>query len=107
MSNLTYANRTFLLQLDNGVVFRNSYSADGTALHYEAIAGPTTGATEDVQLHAAEIAPGIFILGWIEESGMTVTHAMNLDNNTVRAFWTYETDNERVGELHTGTLTAA
>jgi hypothetical protein len=35
---------------------------------------------------------------------MTVTHAMNLNTGTVHAFWTYDTPNGRVGELHTGTL---
>lgn len=37
---------------------------------------------------------------------MTVTHAMNLNTNTVHAFWTYQADGGRVAEPHTGTLEA-
>lgn len=50
------------------------------------------------------MAPGLFTLGWAEESGMTVTHLMNLNTLTVHAFWAYETGDGRVAELHTGTL---
>ncbi|WP_327696714.1 MoaF-related domain-containing protein [Streptomyces sp. NBC_00459] len=104
MSELTYAGKTFVLRVDNGVVFRNTYAADGTALHYETLEGPTKGAEENVTLHTAEVAPGLFMLGWVEESGMTITHVMNLDALTVHAFWTYETGEGRVAELHTGVL---
>ena len=107
MSSLTYAGRTFVFRVDNGVVFRNTYSADGTSLRYEILEGAARGSREKVALHAAEVAPGIFVLGWAEESGMTVTHVMNLTTHTVHAFWTYENGNGRVAELHTGTLEPA
>ncbi len=35
---------------------------------------------------------------------MTVTRAMNLNTLTVHAFWTYDTPEGRIGELHVGTL---
>lgn len=104
MGELTYSGKTYELSIDNGVVFHNTYAADGTKLHYETVAGPTAGAVEDVDLHAAEIAPGVFLVGWVEASGMTITHAMNLTTDTVHAFWTYETPDGRVAELHTGHL---
>jgi phenolic acid decarboxylase len=90
--------------VDNGAVFHNTYSGDGKKLRYEAVAGPTRGAVEEVDLHVAELAEGVFLVGWVEASGMTVTHGMNLNANTVQAFWTYETAGGRVAELHTGTL---
>ncbi|MEW2401818.1 hypothetical protein [Streptomyces sp. NPDC046862] len=104
MSDLTYAGKTYRFSVDNGVVFHNAYSPDGATLHYETVAGPTSGASEDVRLHAAEVAPGVFLLGWVEKSGMTVTHAMNLNTRTVHAFWAYDTPEGRIGELHAGTL---
>jgi phenolic acid decarboxylase len=102
LSNLTYAGKTLRFTVDNGVVFHNTYAPDGTSLHYETVAGPAAG--EDVTLHAAEVAPGIFIVGWTERSGMTITHVMNLNRDTVHAFWTYPTDNGPVGDLHTGVI---
>ncbi|MDX2524592.1 MoaF-related domain-containing protein [Streptomyces europaeiscabiei] len=107
MSEPTYAGKTFVFRVDNGVVFRNTYAADGTTLHYEAVEGPTKGSEETVTLHTAEVAPGLFMVGWVEKSGMTVTHLLNLDALTVHAFWTYETGDGRVAELHTGTLEPA
>ncbi|MFI6731392.1 MoaF-related domain-containing protein [Nonomuraea sp. NPDC050451] len=107
MSALTYAGQTFIFRVDNGVVFRNTYTADGTGLHYETIEGPAKGAQETVELHAAEVVPGIFILGWVERSGMTISHVMNLNTHTVHAFWTYDPGQGRTGELHTGTLSPA
>ncbi|MET7704223.1 MULTISPECIES: MoaF-related domain-containing protein [unclassified Streptomyces] len=107
MSTPAYAGRTFVLRVDNGVVFRNTYAADGTVLHYETLEGPAKGAKETVTLHTAEVAPGLFMLGWVEESGMTVTHVMNLNARTVHALWTYEGGTGRVAELHTATLEPA
>jgi phenolic acid decarboxylase len=107
MSELTYAGKTFIFRVDNGVVFRNTYAADGTTLHYETLEGPTKGAEETVTLHTAEVAPGLIMLGWVERSGMAITHLMNLNTRTVHAFWTYETGDGRVAELHTGTLEPA
>lgn len=78
MADPTYRGRSFELSMDNGVVFHNTYAPSGTALHYETVAGPTAGASEDVDLHTAEVGPGVFLVGWVEASGMTVTHAMNL-----------------------------
>ncbi|MFF3942642.1 MoaF-related domain-containing protein [Streptomyces phaeofaciens] len=106
MSNLTYAGKSYRFSVDNGVVFHNTYGPDGTTLRYETVAGPDAGASENVTLHAAQAAPGVFLLGWVEESGMTVTHAMNLNTLTVHAFWTYDTPEGRTGELHVGTLEA-
>lgn len=107
MNARTYAGRTFVLRVDNGVAFRNTYAADGTTLHYETLEGPTKGTTETVTLHTAALGPGQFMVGWVEESGMTVTHVMNLDALTVHAFWTYREGAGRVAELHTGTLEPA
>ncbi|MFI6999318.1 MoaF-related domain-containing protein [Nocardia sp. NPDC050175] len=107
MSILTYAGRTLILRVDNGVVFRNTYAADGATLHYETLEGSAKGAQETVVLHAAEVGPGLFMLGWVETSGMTITHVMNLTARTVHAFWTYEAGGNRVAELHTGTLEPA
>ena len=101
---LTYAGKTFVVRVDNGVVFRNTYAADVTTLRYETVDGPTEGSEETVTLHTAEVAPGLFMLGWAERSGMTVTHVMNLNALTVHAFWTYETADGPVAELHIGTL---
>lgn len=98
-----FAGRTYLFQVDNGAAFRNAYSADGTRLRWEGL-GESAGQWEDVPLHVALVAPDVYFVSWTERSGLTVSHVMDLVTMTVRAFWTYEGEGGRVGELHTGTL---
>lgn len=105
MSGFPFAGKTLEIKVDNGVIFHNTYSDDGKQLHYETIAGPTEGASEDVELHAAEVSPGVYIVGWTEISGKTVAHALNFNTSTVHAFWTQEVGKGRIGELHPGSIT--
>ena len=102
MSTESYAGHTYIFRVDNGVVFRNTYSEDGSRLHFESLEGPYGSAK--VELNAAEVAPGLFFVSWVEDSGMTVSHAMNLNSKTVHCFWTWQDEGGRQGELHTGTL---
>ncbi|PSM37216.1 hypothetical protein C6Y14_43340 [Streptomyces dioscori] len=104
MSELTYAGKTFVFHVDNGVYSRSTYAADGTTLRYENLDGPAQGSEESVTLHTAEVAPGPIMLDRAEKPGMTVTHLMNPNARTVHAFWAYETGDGRVAEPHTGTL---
>ncbi|WP_326731774.1 hypothetical protein [Streptomyces phaeochromogenes] len=46
MSQLTYAGQTFNFRVGDGVVFRNTYAADGTTLRYGTLEGPAGGAEE-------------------------------------------------------------
>lgn len=105
MNGLEFAGKTYEIRLDNGVVFHHEYSASGTKLHYETVAGPMEGGSEDVRLHTAEIAPRIYLVQWNEISGMSVGQAMNLKAGTVHAFWTHEAGGELHTELRTGTIT--
>ncbi|WP_406470430.1 MoaF-related domain-containing protein [Streptomyces sp. NBC_01615] len=104
-----FAGRRYVFRVDNGTVFRNTYAADGRTLHWHTVEGPAKGTAETVTLHHAEIAPNLYFVSWIEASGTTVSHVMDLNRNTVRAFWTYADEaapvGDRSGELHTGTLT--
>ena len=63
--------------------------------------------SSDQSVHGLRGTPaGIFIVGWLEDSGMTITHVMKLNTSTVHAFWTYPTEPGRIAELHLGTLAA-
>ena len=101
-----FAGHTYRLQVDNGVVYQNSYSADGTSLHWEAVEGPFKGNSGDEKLSVRKIRDDMYHVNWVESSGMTVSHVMDLADKTVSVYWTYVTaDGNRVGELHTASLT--
>ncbi|MCH7229319.1 phenolic acid decarboxylase [Glycomyces sp. L485] len=105
MDGLAFAGKSYEIKVDNGMVFHHTYSADGRTLHYETVAGPMEGASEDVRLRAAEVASGIYLVGWNEISGLTVALAMNLNDNTVHTIRTHEAEGERHSELLSGTIT--
>ncbi|PCG81804.1 hypothetical protein CIB93_33365 [Streptomyces sp. WZ.A104] len=101
-----FAGHSYRLEVDNGVVFHNSYSADGTKLHWEATAGPMKGNSGDQDLAVKKVNDGVYHVNWVEESGMTVSHVMDLNSGNVSVYWTYVNESgDRVGELHTATLT--
>ena len=104
MSTASFADRTFRIRFDNGTVYENTYSSDGSRLHYETVEGPMTGKSEDVVLHTAELGEQTYLVNWVESDGTSVTHVMNLATGRVDAFWTYSDGSARVGELHAATL---
>ncbi|MDG4865704.1 MoaF N-terminal domain-containing protein, partial [Streptomyces sp. T-3] len=101
-----FAGHAYRLEVDNGVVFRNSYSADGAKLHWEALEGPMKGHSGNQDLSVKKINDGVYHVNWVEDSGMTVSHVMDLNSKTVSVYWTYvDGEGKRVGELHTASLT--
>lgn len=88
-------------------MFRNTYSADGTSLHYDTVEGYGAGTSEDVTLHTAVLDGRSYLVNWVEANGTTVTHLMDLDAESVRAFWTFEGPEGRVGELHEASIATA
>jgi len=103
-----FAGHTYILTFDNGAVFHNAYSADGTELHWQATAGPLSGQSGTVALNVAEVGSETYFVSWIEaDTETTVSHVMDLSAWTVHAFWTYPVDNGRTGELHAGTFELA
>ncbi|MFD8291844.1 MoaF N-terminal domain-containing protein [Streptomyces lavendulae] len=103
-----FAGHTYVLTLDNGAVLRNSYSADGTTLDWTALEGPMAGHSGREALSVRAVGEGLYFVNWVEASGMTVSHVMDLGRGTVSVYWTYATpDGGRTGELHTATLQRA
>ncbi|MFJ1865337.1 MoaF-related domain-containing protein [Streptomyces sp. NPDC088097] len=100
-----FAGHTYLLKLDNGAVLRNSYSADGATLDWTALEGPMAGHSGSERLSVRAVGEGLYFVNWVEASGMTVSHVMDLGRGAVSVYWTYATpDGGRTGELHTATL---
>ncbi|MFZ6687703.1 MoaF-related domain-containing protein [Undibacterium sp. SXout11W] len=106
MNNISYRGKIYLVRLDNGVVFRNTYSADGTKMRYEVLEGMPVS-TEEVTLMATEVSQDLHFVSWVEKSGTTVSHVLDLNTNTLKAFWTWQDANGRHGELHVGTIELA
>jgi phenolic acid decarboxylase len=98
------AGEVLLIRMDNGTVYRNSYSADGKYITWQVLAGPAKGRQERCPLHGVRLTPGVFFLSWIESDSTTVSHVLDLTTMTAEAFWTVEATPSRIGELHTAKL---
>lgn len=104
-STSDYAGHTYRLTLDNGTVLRNTYSEDGKTLNWVGLAGPLKGKSGEEDLQVRKVRQGVYFVSWVEDSGVTVSHVMDLPRRSVDIFWTFGTeDGGRLGELHTATL---
>ncbi|THV30190.1 MoaF-related domain-containing protein [Glycomyces paridis] len=104
MSDFAFAGKTFVIHLDNGVVFHNIYGSEGNRLQYAEIDGATEGASGTVDLHVAEIARKVYLIGWNEVTGATVTQVLDFGTGTVTGFWSADEGGGRSGEIHSGTF---
>jgi phenolic acid decarboxylase len=104
MTDFEFAGKAFDIRLDNGVVFHNTYAAEGNRLVYEEIDGVVEGASEEVELYVAEVASRIYLVGWNEVSGAAVAHVMDFKTRRVTAFRSLDAGGRRAGEVHTGTF---
>jgi hypothetical protein len=104
MTDFAFAGKAFDIRLDNGVVFHNTFAVEGNRLVYEKIDGAVEGASEEVELYVAEIAPRMYLVGWNEVSGTAVAHVMDFKTKRVTAFRSLDAGGGRTGEVHTGTF---
>ncbi|WP_405012388.1 MoaF-related domain-containing protein [Kitasatospora sp. NBC_01539] len=101
-----FAGKTFLITVDNGNVYRNTYSADGTSLHSETVQGTGVGEVFDATLANTQVGLGLWFSNWVEPNGVTVSHVLNFANRTVQVYFTFATaSGTRLGQLHSATLT--
>lgn len=104
MADFPFAGKTFEVRLDNGVIFHNTYAAEGNKLQYAEVDGAVEGASEEVDLYVAEVAPRTYLVGWNEVSGTSVTHLMDFRTKKITAFWSFNASGDRRGEMHTATF---
>lgn len=102
-----FASHTYRITVDNGIVYQNTYSEDGTHLHAVTFAVYGQGTTMDVALSVATVSAAnkVYFVSRVEPDTITVSHVMQLQAGTIQIFFTYtNASGARVGELHNATL---
>lgn len=102
MGDFAFAGKSFEIRLDNGVVFFNSYGPEGNRLLYEEVDGVAESGSEEVELSVGEVAKGIYLLGWNEVSGATVSQVLDFNKGTVTGYWSVDAGGKRTGEVRSG-----
>lgn len=83
-----YAARSFIINYGDGLVFRNSYLADGKSVTVEHLEGAMKGSLSTSTFNWFELGNGEYILSWQEEDKSTVVHCENFEKKTTRSFYT-------------------
>src|SRR5262245_37260317 len=106
----SFAGRTYMFRVDNGMVLRASFGPGGRKLSWEAVEGPNAGTGETVDMQVAEISDNVYFVNWLESNGMTVSRVMDMNSGMVHVFWTMPDQSGiggRTAETHTGTMSPA
>lgn len=96
--------KKLLFHSESGLQVIGHYS-NQTEVSWEALTGPAKGSEGKESVDMAEIAPDIFFVNWVEESGTTVSQVLDLDKLVVTAFVTFDTPQGRQRMFDKGTLT--
>jgi hypothetical protein len=102
-----FAGHTYVITVDNGTVFQNTFSADGTKLHGVTTAGFGAGNVVDVSLNVGVISQArlTYFISWIEPDTTTVSQVFDICDRTVQVFFTFtDATGARSGQLHNATV---
>ena len=102
---MNFVGRRLHFAYDSGIEIDAHYVSD-SELRWKAAAGPAAGQSGTEEIMAAEVAPEIFFISWIEESGMTLSQVLDLKEMRVMSYITMDMNGpRRTGMLQTGTIT--
>jgi hypothetical protein len=102
-----FAGHTYTITVDNGTVFQNTFSADGTKLHGVTTAGFGAGNVVDVSINVGLISRErqTYFISWVEADTTTVSQVFDIYDRTVQIFFTFtDATGVRSGQLHNATL---
>ena len=100
-----FAGHTYLITVDDGTVYRNTYAADGTSFTSLTVAGDGAGESFTTTLQSAQTGLLQYFVSWVEPGGITVSQVINFASDTVKIFFTFEdATGAREGQLHSATI---
>ncbi|MCG6495610.1 hypothetical protein [Kitasatospora sp. A2-31] len=101
-----FAGHAYLVTVDTGAVYRNTFSADGTSVTGLTVKGSNPGRTFTAPDLAVQTGPKQYFISWIEPGDVTVSQVADFDKHTVE-FYVTSTDSTgtRSGAVYHATLT--
>jgi uncharacterized protein YigE (DUF2233 family) len=83
-----YAGRDFTVNYGGEIIFRNSYSADGSTIEVEFLAGEMKGQIMSMPFSWQALPEGIFLIWWQEEDKSTIVHCDDFYHGKTKTFYT-------------------
>ena len=91
---MRFVGKTVVIRYASGLAVRASYPS-ATELRWEALSGPSAGRRGTERIDAAEVAPDVYFISWLEAEGTSVSNVLDLRAMRVTAFVTYDAGNGR------------
>lgn len=100
---MSFVGKTIVISYDSGLRIQAHYRSD-TELTWRALTGPEQGQEGTEEIHAAEVAPDVFFISWLESSGVSVSNVLDFQSKVVFAFVTFDAGGFRQAAFDKGTL---
>jgi phenolic acid decarboxylase len=86
---MNFVGMKIIIRYESGLEVKAHYkSADELA--WEALTGPSEGTSGSETIYSSEVAPNVFFISWLENSGVSVSNVLDLNDRLVTAFVTFD-----------------
>jgi phenolic acid decarboxylase len=100
---MNFIGRKILIRYESGLEVKAHYKG-ATELSWEALTGPSKGASGSETIYASEVAPDVFFISWLENNGVSVSNVLDLNNSRMTAFVTFDTEAGRQSFFDKGVI---
>ncbi len=101
---MKFVGKKILVRYENGQEVSADYKSD-KEMTWESVNGPAIGTQGTETISAAEVAPDVFFINWVEkEGGITISNVVDFANLRVTAFITFDAPQGRQSLFHRGTF---
>jgi phenolic acid decarboxylase len=100
---MSFQGKKVLIRYKSGLEVKAHYK-NATTLEWEALTGDSKGMKGTEKIHALEVAPNVFFINWLENSGVTVSQVLDLNKFVVSSFVTFDSGTGRQSMLDEGTV---
>jgi len=101
---MAFIGKKILLRYESGLDVVAEYKT-ATEMTWKAMSGAAKGSSSTEEIYAAEVAPDVFFISWLEkEKGISVSNVIDFANKKVTAFVTFESAQGRQSFFDKGTV---
>lgn len=101
---MTFVGKRVSLRYESGLEVVADYKS-ATEMAWEALTGPSKGSKGTETIFAAEVAPNVFFISWLEkDKGISVSNVLDLRNLRVTGFVTFDSPQGRQSFFDKGTV---
>jgi hypothetical protein len=93
-TDMGFVGKTVVIRYESGLEIQAHYESD-TRMIWTALSGPQEGQQGTERIHAEEVAPDVYFISWVEDSGVTVSNVLNFHTHGAFAFVTFDAGGAR------------